>query len=354
MQPTLMYVLTLKRKSSSCANPGAGEYFGEVRVVFDERGDAAWGRDDDMGAAREPLGLRERLEPTDGREAPDPQRRPERAELLGELRRELARGGQRERGDAVGVLPEAVQDGQRERGRLAAPGLGDAQNVLPRQRARDAPALHGRRALHAQGAARVDEPLRQAEVRKRGGRRAGRGFGVVGLACLRHDGGSRVGVGVVGLDGGGVRAAGLRLSPDLWLGLQLGFGLGPPGEEAERSCLAFDLHGVVWRSVLNQEHYRTRHQVAKKEKGRSSERLGEGERRRRREGVADGWVGLGRRRGEAGEVAEAGFGPLLVASPNRRSPVRQRLIGMGLRVVPVVVVSWKRFFFTTMSEHVFY
>lgn len=35
---------------------------GEVKVHFDKRGDAAWGGNDDVGAAREPLGLPERLE----------------------------------------------------------------------------------------------------------------------------------------------------------------------------------------------------------------------------------------------------------------------------------------------------
>lgn len=138
----------------------AGEYFGEVRIVFDERRNASWGGDDDVGAAREPFGLRERVESSDGREAPEAERRPERAELLGELRRELARGGERERGHAIGVLPEAVQDGQRERGRLAAPRLGDPEHVRPRERARNAPALHRRGAPHAQGFARIHQPLR--------------------------------------------------------------------------------------------------------------------------------------------------------------------------------------------------
>jgi len=218
-------------KGKSHANLGSSEYFGKVRIVFDERGNAAWGGDDDMGATREPLGLRERVEASDGREAPESERRPERAELLGELRRELARGGERERGHAVGVLPEAVQDGQRERGRLAAPRLGDPQHVLPRERARDAPALHRRGAPHAQGVARVHQPLRQAEVREGRRRRAGRGLDVIGLAGLGHDGGRR---GVVGLGGGGFRAWGFRFRLGLGLHLRLelepGFGLAPVGE----------------------------------------------------------------------------------------------------------------------------
>ena len=45
-------VCVLMLKGKSHANLGAGEYFGKVRIVFDERGNAAWGGDDDVGAAR--------------------------------------------------------------------------------------------------------------------------------------------------------------------------------------------------------------------------------------------------------------------------------------------------------------
>jgi hypothetical protein len=223
-----------------------------------------------MGATCETLGLPERVKPSDGGEAPEPQRRAEGSELLGELRRELARGHQRESRDAVWVLPEALQDGQRERGRLAAPRLGDAEHVLSCQCARDAPALHCRRAPHAQGAARVDQPLRQAEVRERGGRRQGviglaglchycgswirftvAGLGVVaiGLASLGRDGRSRLSFAVFGLRGGswGVRDLDFRQGPDLGLGFRLR--LAPLGEDAERLCLAGDLHAEVQRQT---------------------------------------------------------------------------------------------------------
>lgn len=140
--------------------------------------------------------------------APDVERRTQRPELLGELAGKLPGGCDYEGEDAVGVLGEAVEDGECKGCGLAAASLGDAEHIVACKDPRDAAALHGGGALHAELAAGVDGPLGESEISE----------GVIA-----------VGLGVAAIDvaAGGIRAMGTE-------GWWRGFGLpGRGGEEAE-------------------------------------------------------------------------------------------------------------------------
>ncbi len=88
-----------------------------------------------VDAAAEGVLLRTHADAAEDRGAGQRRVHGERVQVLEDLRRQLARRGQDERpGHAPRLLDEPVQDGQQERGGLAAPGHGAREHV---------PALHG-------------------------------------------------------------------------------------------------------------------------------------------------------------------------------------------------------------------
>jgi hypothetical protein len=90
----------------------------------------------------------------------------EGAELLGDLVRELARGRQHEREDAVGVARQLLQNGQRERRRLARARQRAPHHVFAAQHARNAQRLNGRGPPQPHLGARGHEPRRESQRRE--------------------------------------------------------------------------------------------------------------------------------------------------------------------------------------------
>lgn len=78
-------------------------------------------------------------------------------------------GRQHQRKHAVRVPRQLLQDGQRERRRLAAARVRDTDDVTPRQHRGDCPPLHLGGRGHAQPSADAVQPLREAQLTKAAG-----------------------------------------------------------------------------------------------------------------------------------------------------------------------------------------
>ncbi len=112
-------------------------------VALDVVDEASGRGDDPLGRRAEAVHLlAHRRAAEDRRDARGAAR--ERAHGVGDLLRELARGGEDE-GRGVGVRGEALQRGEHERGGLAGAGLRAAEEVTPREGHGDGGDLDGRR-----------------------------------------------------------------------------------------------------------------------------------------------------------------------------------------------------------------
>lgn len=117
-----------------------------------------------MGPLHQHLRLVDLVHAPDDDRAPQVEARAERPELLRQLVCQLPRRRHHQCEDAVGALGEPVEDREREGGGLAAAGLGQAEDVVAGEDARDAVALHGGGFLHAESGAGLDRPLGESEV----------------------------------------------------------------------------------------------------------------------------------------------------------------------------------------------
>ena len=117
------------------------EALGVLEVV-----DEAAGRGDhDVRLLGERYRLRHHVHAAHDGGALDANARAQRLELLADLVGQLARRRQHEREQALRVVQQRLQDGQRERARLARAGLGQADDVLALEGDRQRLALNGRR-----------------------------------------------------------------------------------------------------------------------------------------------------------------------------------------------------------------
>ena len=137
-----------------------GEPFGVREVVHDAPG----GADDDVRPLTQLDGLRHHVDAAHEHGGLDADAGAQRLELLADLDGELARRGEHEREERLGLVQELLQDGQRECAGLAAARLRQTDDVLALQRLRDGLRLNLGRSLPSEVRRRRGELLAHADA----------------------------------------------------------------------------------------------------------------------------------------------------------------------------------------------
>lgn len=112
-----------------------------------------------MGPLHQRLGLVDHIHPAHNHGAAQMQAGAQCPELLRQLVSELPGGSHDQSEHPVRVLSQAVEDGERKSGGLAAAGLGQAQDVLAGEDSRDAVVLHRSGCLDSEFCAGLDGPF---------------------------------------------------------------------------------------------------------------------------------------------------------------------------------------------------
>ena len=166
----------------------------ELRGALLEVVDEPARRRDDHLVVAELRGLVPHPDAADDDGAADVARLAEALELLGDLERQLARRREDERasGPGAGAGRQPLDDREEERGGLAGPGGGDADDVLARERGRDGLRLDGRGGLEPGAGEGGERLLGELQVGKGGqGVRAYSPLGWPGTITRSSDGGRR-------------------------------------------------------------------------------------------------------------------------------------------------------------------